>query len=224
MANQVFTTTLGITMLFLITGAMQLGFSIVVQSQMNDKPQDGYQAVRNLLYQTFPLTAGIANGAIVIATAAFTVLSLMSPIRSWLKTGGYLITFCGVFTLILGVYLWVLTLKLKDDFFATFLQQPPHVQSLIQQSFQCCGYYNATTPAFITDPTCPSPAAAALIRGCGTAISSSSNIFIDNIFTALFGMVGVDAILILSIACLLKDRKERERYRHIDEKSGYRTI
>jgi hypothetical protein len=35
---------------------------------------------------------------------------------------------------------------------------------------------------------------------------------------------GVDAVLILATACLLKDRKERERYRHIDEKSGYRGI
>lgn len=32
---------------------------------------------------------------------------------------------------------------------------------------------------------------------------------------------GIDVVLIMAIACLLKDRKERERYRHIDEKSGY---
>lgn len=44
----------------------------------------------------------------------------------------------------------------------------------------------------------------------------------DNIFTAMFGMVGIDVVLIMSIACLLKDRKERERYRDIDEKSGAR--
>lgn len=36
--------------------------------------------------------------------------------------------------------------------------------------------------------------------------------------------LGIDAILVLSIACLLKDRKERERYRHIDEKSGFRQF
>ncbi|KAH7037567.1 tetraspanin [Microdochium trichocladiopsis] len=42
------------------------------------------------------------------------------------------------------------------------------------------------------------------------------------IFTAVFGMVGLDAIFIMALACLLKDRKERERYRHIDEKSGAR--
>ncbi|KAG5913415.1 hypothetical protein E4U53_004875, partial [Claviceps sorghi] len=90
--------------------------------------------------------------------------------------------------------------------------------------FQCCGYHNATTPAFITDPVCSSPAAAALLRGCGTAISDFGNIFLDYFFTSLFGMVGLDAILVLAIACLLKDRKERERYRYIDEKSGFRTF
>jgi len=31
---------------------------------------------------------------------------------------------------------------------------------------------------------------------------------------------GVDFALILAIAMLLKDRKEKERYRHIDEKNG----
>jgi hypothetical protein len=34
----------------------------------------------------------------------------------------------------------------------------------------------------------------------------------------------VNAIFIISIACLLKDRKERERYRYIDEKTGYYQI
>lgn len=47
-----------------------------------------------------------------------------------------------------------------------------------------------STPAFITDSTCPSPAAAALLRGCATSISSFANIALDVIFTALFGMVG----------------------------------
>lgn len=98
------------------------------------------------------------------------------------------------------------------------------------------------------DSTCSSPASAALLRGCATSISSFANLHIDSIFTVLFGIVGefkppflaqlcaktsqvtnfpyigIDAIFILCIACLLKDRKERERYRHIDEKAGYRQI
>lgn len=137
MPNKVFLTTLGINLLFLGTGILELAFSLVVQNQMTAKAQDGQEAVRNLLYQMFPLTAGIVNGAIIMATFAFTLLGLMTPMRSWLKAGGYLITFCGLFTLCLGVYLWIMTLRLKDGFFSTYLEQEPTVQSLIQQSVRC---------------------------------------------------------------------------------------
>jgi hypothetical protein len=40
------------------------------------------------------------------------------------------------------------------------------------------------------------------------------------IFTAAFGIVGVDAILVLCVAMVLQYRQEQERYRHIDEKNG----
>lgn len=134
MANKVLLTSMGINILFLVTGCIQLGFSLVVKSKMQRTPPDGEEAIRNLLYLRFPLTAGIANGAIIIATFAFTGLGLLSPMRSWLKTGGYLITICGLFTLVLGVYLWVMTLRLKDAFFPTYLEQDPAIQSMIQQS------------------------------------------------------------------------------------------
>ena len=58
------------------------------------------------------------------------------------------------------------------------------------------------------------------MRGCVTPITSFANVFLDNIFTALFGMVGIDVLFIMATACLLKERKERERFRHIDEKNG----
>lgn len=58
------------------------------------------------------------------------------------------------------------------------------------------------------------------MKGCSTPITSFANIFIDDIFTGVFGMVGVDTAFIMATACLLKDRKERERFRHIDEKTG----
>ena len=72
------------------------------------------------------------------------------------------------------------------------------------------------------NPQCPSPAAAALVQGCVGPLNSFGNTFVDNIFTAVFGMVAIQALLVVAIAALLKDRKERERYRHIDEKRGAR--
>ncbi|PHH88844.1 hypothetical protein CDD83_6970 [Cordyceps sp. RAO-2017] len=224
MPNRIFLAALVADVVFLATGCLELGFSLVVRSIMFNSPDDGQEAVRNLLYQDFPLTAGIVNAGFILAASVFTLIGLASPMRAWLKASGYLVAFCGLFTLCIGVALWVSTLKIKDSFFPTYVRQDPAVQQLIQESFSCCGYFNHTTPAFVTDDVCPSPAAAALLRGCATAISSFGNIFIDNIFTAVFGMVGIDAIFILTIACLLKDRKECERYRHIDEKSGFRQF
>ncbi|KAG6006601.1 hypothetical protein E4U21_006823 [Claviceps maximensis] len=222
--NKVLLTTLGITTLFSAVGVLLIALSHIARSHIGNVPHHGRESIRLLVLETFPLTAGIVNGGLVLTTAAFVVLGLLSPVRTWLKMGGYLVTLCGVFSLCLGVYLWIMTLRFKDSFQNTYLGLKPETQSLIQQTFQCCGYHNATTPAFITDSFCSSPAAAALARGCGSAVSSYANIFIDYFFTSLFGIVGLDAVLILSIACLLKDRKERERYRHIDEKSGFRTF
>lgn len=62
--------------------------------------------------------------------------------------------------------------------------------------FQCCGYLNSTSPAFVTDSVCPSPAAATLLRGCSTSMSSFANAFINDLFTAVFGMVGTSKLSI----------------------------
>lgn len=95
---------------------------------------------------------------------------------------------------------------------------------LISSQFDCCGYFNYTSPAFVTDATCPSPAAAALLTGCAASIASFSNVFVDDIFTAVFGIAALDGVLVLATACLLKDRKERERFRYIDSKSQFSSF
>lgn len=224
MVDKIFLCTVLADLIFLASGVMELVFSLVVKSQMGDISSDGESVTRNLLYQRFPLTAGIVNAIFILVTFTATLPGLVMPARSFLKVSGYMVTICAIFTMCVAVFLWVMTLRMKEQFFNIYIEQEPDVQSLIQNSFQCCGYENSTSPAFVMDTVCSSPASAALLRGCATSISSFANLHIDGIFTVLFGIVGVDAIFVLCIACLLKDRKERERYRHIDEKSGYRQI
>ena len=149
-----------------------------------------------------------------------TIPGIVLPTRKWLKIGVVMTTVCAIFSMILGLWLWILTLETKESFQLLWLAQPAAVQDLMQTQFACCGYLNSTSPAFVTDATCPSPAAAALMRGCSAPITSYVNVFIDDIFTAVFGIVAVDAVFVVTAACLLKDRKERERFRHIDEKSS----
>lgn len=101
----------------------------------------------------------------------------------------------------------------------TFTIITTHSNTNIKQ-FNCCGYFNSTSPPFALDATCPNALVAAARVGCVTPFSSFANNFLDLVFTGAFGIVGIDVALIMATAMLLKDRKEKERYRHIDEKNG----
>ncbi|KAL2140628.1 hypothetical protein VTI28DRAFT_3554 [Corynascus sepedonium] len=224
MANKVQIAYLISDGLFLLMGVFILGFSIIVNNIKNEEPTNGRQAARNLLYQDFPLTAGIVNAVFVFIAFAATLPGLATSSRKWLKLASYLAVVCMVFTTALGLQIWIQTLRLRAEFAPRFSAQPDPVKSLMQVEFECCGYFNSSSPAFITDTVCTSKAAAAVVRGCATPISGFANVFLDTIFTALFGIVGFDAVFIMATACLLKDRKERERFQHIDEKHGYGRI
>ncbi|KAI1320160.1 tetraspanin [Xylariaceae sp. FL0255] len=222
MVNKVTATFLGIDLLFAATGAIVLAFSVIVKTQCLETPTNGTMAARNLLYQMFPFTAGIANGVLTFIAFLFTLPAMATNSRGWYKFAAAIVIASGLFTLGIGLDLWILTLRVKENFSPIWNAQSSAVQSLMQTSFQCCGYANSTSPAFVTDSVCNSPASAALMSGCESLISRFSNTFIDDIFTSLFGIVVVDTLLILAIACVLKDRKEMERFRYIDEKNGVR--
>lgn len=220
MANKILLSYVAADFLFVLMGAIMLGFSIVVQNVRDETPTEGEQAARNLLYQGFPLTAGVVNAIFIFVTFALTIPAVATPTRGWLKLSGYLVVVNALFTLCIGTFLWVNTLKTREALSPVWGSQPAAVQALMEVTFKCCGYFNSTHPAFVTTSACPSPAAAALMRGCATPLTSFANTFVDNIFTAVYGMCGIDGLLILATACLLKERKEQERFRHIDEKSG----
>jgi hypothetical protein len=60
MANKVLLAFVAADILFILTGAIMLGFSIVVQNDIQQTPTEGTQAARNLLYSRFPLTGGLS--------------------------------------------------------------------------------------------------------------------------------------------------------------------
>jgi hypothetical protein len=70
------------------------------------------------------------------------------------------------------------------------------------------------------DNTCINSLVAAQKGGCIAKFSSFANSYLDLIFTAAFGIVGVDVILVMCVAMVLKYRQEQERYRHIDQKNN----
>jgi len=220
MVDKILTTFVLTDVLFLLTGVLLIAFPLVTESQMMMAPTVSTVA-RNLLLMRCPLTAAIANAVIVFVTFLASLPAIIMPMtRGWLKMHGYMVVGCALFTLVLGLDTWFDTLRTRSNLLNVWVSQPSSTQSLLQQELHCCGYMNSTSPPFVTDSTCTSPLVAAQLSGCVGPFSTFANNFLDLIFTAAFGVVGVDVALILSIAMLLKDRKEKERYRHIDEKNG----
>lgn len=141
-----------------------------------------------------------------------------------LKAHGAMVMVCGAFTMLVGLVIWFFTLKARANLSTLWAAQPASTQSLLQQTFKCCGYTNATSPPFIQDSVCTNALVAANLEGCVSPFSKFANQYLDIIFTGVFGIVAIDAMLVLTIACVLKDRKEKERYRLIDEKHGVAPI
>lgn len=171
------------------------------------------------------LSAAIINAILIFVTFLISIPSLIKQTnRLLLKIHGYAVVVCAVYTMILGLIIWFETLKTRANLSRVWGRQTPQVQSLLQQQFNCCGYTNATSPPFVQDSTCTNPLVAANLGGCVGPFSSFANGYLDLIFTADFGIVAIDAFLVLCVASVLKDRKEKERFRMIDAKVGFAPI
>lgn len=70
----------------------------------------------------------------IFLTFLVTLPGLATSSRGFLKLAGYMAFVCSIFTLILGLILWLLTLRLKGDFAPLFSAQPERVKSLMQET------------------------------------------------------------------------------------------
>ncbi|KAF8428278.1 hypothetical protein EV426DRAFT_335548 [Tirmania nivea] len=219
------TTTFIITeVLFLAAGTMIAIATVLWMNEMNNAPTINSVA-RLVLISHFPMQALLANAILIFVTVLFSIPALLIPTsRSWLKFHGWLVVLCAIFTLILGLNEWLQTLTTRANLLTYWGEQPDNVQSLVQQKFNCCGYANSTSPPFTIDSVCPSAEIAASRNGCVGPFAQYAEHFLNLVFTAAFGVVGLDMLLLLSLAMLIKRRKENLRYRRIDEKRGMGSI
>ena len=233
MVDKIMLSFLLLDFLFLASGGLMIATVLINEASMATQPTTTNVAANMLLIQT-PLTGNrffiqepasanqasgvIANAALIFVTFLISLPgAALSTNRMWLKITGWMIAATAHVTLFLGVIIWFSTLQTRSNLGTTFAQQPPHFQSLVQQKYQCCGYLNIP---FTPDSVCTSAFVAAQKVNCVGPFSNYANSFLDRIFTALFGLVGLDVVLLLAVVVVLKSRAEKARYRHIDEKNG----
>jgi len=224
MANKILLTFSFLLSLFAFCGALHL-FVPLFTRHMLSEPASLQMVATNLLLDHCPLTASMINAFVIFGAVLIAIPALFLPqprFRFFLTAHTYLVMGSALFTLAIGLDIWFSTLKTKANFKPVFTSQTTYIQSMLQYKFQCCGYDNATL--FVQDTTCTSAAVAAKLGGCVTPFSTYANKFLDVVFTTFFGFVAVDAMLLLSAFCLMKDRREKERYKLIDEKSNWGAI
>lgn len=135
MPNKILLTTSFATLLFLLSGILILTFTLLAQRTITSTPTNGQAVIRNILYERMPLTAGLANAGFIFFTFLLTLPGLlMQSTRGWLKLAGYAVTLCGVFTMCVGVYLWVMTLKIGEDLEGVYGELDMDLQELVQTS------------------------------------------------------------------------------------------
>ncbi|KAI9823466.1 MAG: phospholipid scramblase 1 [Thelocarpon impressellum] len=210
--------------LVLATGAITIAVAVTALNEKSSKPTLNTVA-SNLLLTQCPLSGVVANAVFIFLTSIASIPAITQPLRRiYLKLQAWMILFCALFTLIIGLSIWFETLRTRAKLSDIWGAQSVEVQHLLQERFNCCGYLDSATPPFQQDKTCPNALWAAQKSGCVGNFSNYANSFLDIVFTALFGMVALDVINLLCIGMVLKSRAERARYRLIDKKSGFNGI
>ncbi|KAI4273049.1 MAG: hypothetical protein LQ337_004893 [Flavoplaca oasis] len=152
----------------------------------------------NLLLAHAPLNSALFDAGLIFFTFLVSIFGLIfTTKRAWLKVHCWMVLGCIIVTLVIGLQIWFSTLKTRANLAVMWDAESPQMQDLLQER---------------TDSTCPSPLVASEKPDCVGPFSEFANGFLDQVFSAMFGMV------------VLKKREEEERYRHIDEKSNYTRI
>jgi len=222
MVNKILWVFIAFDVVFLLCAGLHLFIPLYTQANIkNNTNVDNIAS--NLLLDHCPLLASMVNSIVMFVAFLLSLPALFMPRnRTYLKLHATGVVLAALLTLAIGLSIWYPTLETHKNLAPIWNAQSSTIQSMLQLKFQCCGYSNPAL--FVKDHTCVSAATAARLGPCLTPFGVFANSFLDIVFTTFFGFVAVDTMLLLSALCLIKDRKERERYRLIDEKRGYGPI
>ncbi|KAI4176776.1 MAG: hypothetical protein LQ348_005944 [Seirophora lacunosa] len=143
----------------------------------------------HLLLAHAPLNGALADAGLIFATFVVSLPALIfTNNRIWLKVHSWMVLVCILLTLVIGLEVWFSTLKTRANLAIMWSKESPQIQHLLQERWQCCGYMDIP---FHSDSTCPTPIIAMSKTNCVGPFSNYANDFLDVVFTAIFGMVGM---------------------------------
>ncbi|KAL0061099.1 hypothetical protein AAF712_012093 [Marasmius tenuissimus] len=188
----------------------------------------------NMVISDGNLTSGLILGIVLLITFAFSVGAIVQ--RNHVTIGlvilNYLLIIDALGVLIIGTFVWIYTLRERDNFHDVYSKVPQSTRVFIQDKFSCCGYFNGSDlvePSNFCNPTQisfinaldPSDVNNSKMF-CVTPITAFADVTLNDIFTTIYGFMAIAICLLLATLCVINMRKEDERFKRIDAKRGGR--
>ncbi|GAA5832088.1 hypothetical protein JCM11251_002815 [Rhodosporidiobolus azoricus] len=198
----------------------------------------GIETLRSFVLSGTDLTAATVLGVALLSVLVIGILGFVQGYRpgslqrkeakglilfSWLLAGTM------IATLVVASIQWFFTLTEVEDFRKVWLKKDVATQAFLQEKFDCCGYWNASSAGLFNPSTAASGICAPFtqpganvteVQGCMPPIVAFADYFLNNVFTTLYGLSTIQFALFLITCCLIISRRDEERLRLVREKAG----
>lgn len=147
-------------------GVALISLSILLLRFEKQEPWTGVIAALMLTLKTIDFRGPLVTSLTVGISVLLAVPGAIANSRRLLKASSVANTISLLATLATGFSIWYTTLVERRTYLALWQSQSLNSTALIQDRFDCCGYFNATSPTFAFSTACPTADAAALKQGC----------------------------------------------------------
>jgi asparagine N-glycosylation enzyme membrane subunit Stt3 len=203
--------------LLLAAGAIAIIFSLLWN--MSNNP------LRHLVITKAYLTAGLVLGVMLLVTFALSIGAIIQPNHVTLPLAilNWAVIVDALTVIVIGTMIWWPTLQERDNFGKAFNATSDDTKLALQNMLQCCGYFfNNETGNVIKQGFCGDEKNFSNSSGCVDPITAYADVTLNDIFTTIYGYMGVLAGVFIGTLCVIKTRHEAERFRRIDAKRGGR--
>lgn len=141
------------------------------------------------------------------STTGLINLSLLLPLEALGMVGG-------------TGFIWFRTLQERMSFWNLWQKGGVDVQLAIQEKWQCCGYWDATSAPFSSQCTKAVPA----MPACVDPFQKYADSLLSSTTTFLFTVAAIMGFWVLVNLCLIAERNLATRFKLIDEKAKYMSM
>lgn len=182
----------------------------------------------NMVFSKSDLTAGLILGISLMVTFFVSIAAIIQPnhVTMGLIILNWTLIVDALGIVIIGSFIWYYTLGERANFQVIFNALPTAQKIALQDQLKCCGYFGIDDSivggSFCQNSTFIQTTVNTTSNFCVTPITNFADSSLNLTFTTVYGFMAIVLSLFLASLCVIKVRKEIERFKKIDAKRGGR--